>query len=114
MNTVIRSVKAREILDSRGNPTVEVDVLLEGGAFGRAAVPSGASTGVHEAYELRDGNVGRYGAKACEKPWATSTLTSRVLFETWTPSIKRRWIAPCWNWTVRLAKKSLAPTPFSA
>jgi enolase len=67
MNTVIRSVKAREILDSRGNPTVEVDVLLEGGAFGRAAVPSGASTGVHEAYELRDGDVGRYGGKGVRK-----------------------------------------------
>src|SRR5262245_61580439 len=51
----IASLHAREILDSRGNPTVEVDVLLESGAFGRAAVPSGASTGHHEAHELRDG-----------------------------------------------------------
>lgn len=53
--TTILDIEAREILDSRGNPTLEVDVLLEGGAFGRAAVPSGASTGVHEAHELRDG-----------------------------------------------------------
>ena len=61
--TAIVSVTGREILDSRGNPTVEVDVLLESGAFGRAAVPSGASTGVHEAVELRDGDADRYGGK---------------------------------------------------
>jgi enolase len=66
METSIRSVRAREILDSRGNPTVEVDVALEGGALGRAAVPSGASTGVHEAVELRDGNAGRYGGKGVQ------------------------------------------------
>ena len=59
----IVEVKAREILDSRGNPTVEVDVLLSDGSFGRAAVPSGASTGVHEAVELRDGDKGRYLGK---------------------------------------------------
>ena len=63
METCIQSVRAREILDSRGNPTVEVDVVLKGGAMGRAAVPSGASTGVHEAVELRDGDAGRYGGK---------------------------------------------------
>ena len=61
--TAVVSVTGREILDSRGNPTVEVDVLLESGAFGRAAVPSGASTGVHEAVELRDGDSERYGGK---------------------------------------------------
>jgi enolase len=61
--TSISKVVAREILDSRGNPTVEVDVRLEGGAFGRAAVPSGASTGEHEAWELRDGDKKRYGGK---------------------------------------------------
>jgi len=54
MYSLIENVHAREILDSRGNPTVEVDVTLESGAFGRAAVPSGASTGIHEALELRD------------------------------------------------------------
>ena len=59
-STRIASIRAREILDSRGNPTVEADVLLEGGAFGRAAVPSGASTGSHEAVERRDGVSGRY------------------------------------------------------
>ena len=63
MITMIKSVHAREILDSRGNPTVEVEVWLEGGAHGRAAVPSGASTGAHEALELRDGDKGRYGGK---------------------------------------------------
>ncbi|MCJ7730298.1 MAG: phosphopyruvate hydratase, partial [Sedimentisphaerales bacterium] len=60
MFTTIVDVKAREILDSRGNPTVEVDVLLEDGSIGRAAVPSGASTGAHEAVELRDTKDKRY------------------------------------------------------
>jgi enolase len=63
MLTTIIDVKAREILDSRGNPTVEVDVLLEDGSFGRAAVPSGASTGAHEAVELRDSGAKRYMGK---------------------------------------------------
>src|SRR4051812_36767528 len=63
----IDTVEAREILDSRGNPTVEVEVLLEDGVVSRAAVPSGASTGAFEAYELRDGDKGRYGGKGVEK-----------------------------------------------
>jgi enolase len=67
MSTKIRKVHARQILDSRGNPTVEADVLLEGGAFGRAAVPSGASTGEHEALELRDGDKGKYLGKGVLK-----------------------------------------------
>jgi enolase len=67
MNSSIVYAKAREILDSRGNPTVEVDVRLEGGAFGRAAVPSGASTGAYEALELRDGDKKRYGGKGVLK-----------------------------------------------
>lgn len=61
--SAIIDITAREILDSRGNPTVEVDVTLEDGTMGRAAVPSGASTGAHEAVELRDGDAGRYGGK---------------------------------------------------
>jgi len=65
--TAIIDVLAREILDSRGNPTVEVEVILESGAFGRAAVPSGASTGVHEAVELRDGDKKRYSGKGVLK-----------------------------------------------
>jgi enolase len=63
VRTIIESVRGREILDSRGNPTVEVDVTLLGGSFGRAAVPSGASTGTYEAVELRDGDTARYGGK---------------------------------------------------
>ncbi len=61
--TTISQIHAREILDSRGNPTIEVDVRLEDGALGRAAVPSGASTGEHEAWELRDGDTSRFGGK---------------------------------------------------
>src|SRR5215475_11624211 len=64
--TAIVDIIAREILDSRGNPTVEVDVRLEDGTLGRAAVPSGASTGAHEAHELRDGGA-RYGGKGVQK-----------------------------------------------
>jgi len=65
--TAITDITAREILDSRGNPTVEVDVILESGTRGRAAVPSGASTGTHEAVELRDGDKKRYGGKGVRK-----------------------------------------------
>ena len=61
--TTIIAIEARQILDSRGNPTVEAEVTLEGGGFGRAAVPSGASTGAHEAIELRDGDPELYGGK---------------------------------------------------
>ncbi len=65
--TAIVDVHARQILDSRGNPTVEVDVTLEDGSMGRAAVPSGASTGAHEAVELRDGDKSRWGGKGVTK-----------------------------------------------
>ena len=64
--TAIVDIRAREILDSRGNPTVEVDVELESGAIGRAAVPSGASTGSREAVEKRDGDTARYLGKGVE------------------------------------------------
>ncbi|HEY2800421.1 MAG TPA: phosphopyruvate hydratase [Chthoniobacterales bacterium] len=73
--TSIRKIQAREILDSRGNPTVEVEVHLEGGGFGRAAVPSGASTGEHEAWELRDGDKKRYGGKGVMKAVAAVNET---------------------------------------
>ena len=73
MSTII-DIHAREILDSRGNPTVEVDVILEDGTMGRAAVPSGASTGAYEAVEIRDGDKSRYmgkgrfnGNRECER-----------------------------------------------
>jgi len=74
--TIIRTVLAREILDSRGNPTLEVDVLLEGGVTGRAAVPSGASTGEHEANELRDGDPMRYRGKGVQH--AVENVNERI------------------------------------
>src|SRR6266850_7309392 len=72
--STIADIRAREILDSRGNPTVEVDVLLDSGVVGRAAVPSGASTGEHEALELRDGDKKRYGGKGVSRA-VTNVLT---------------------------------------
>ncbi len=79
-HTLITSVCAREILDSRGNPTLEADVTLSGGALGRAAVPSGASTGVHEALELRDGDKSRYLGKGEQKAVANvNTLIAPAL-----------------------------------
>src|SRR5580765_5203168 len=75
--TTITKIQAREILDSRGNPTVEVDVTLAGGAVGRAAVPSGASTGEHEALELRDGDTKRYLGKGVSK--AVRNVTQKIL-----------------------------------
>jgi enolase 1/2/3 len=74
--TSIQNVHAREILDSRGNPTVEVDVHLKSGALGRAAVPSGASTGEHEAWELRDGDKKRYGGKGVAK--AVANVNTKI------------------------------------
>src|ERR1051325_2507178 len=76
MSTIL-DIQARQILDSRGNPTVEVDVFLAGGAMGRAAVPSGASTGEHEALELRDGDKKRYGGKAVTR--AVKNVTEKIL-----------------------------------
>ena len=81
--TKIAAVRAREILDSRGNPTVEADVLLAGGGFGRAAVPSGASTGEHEALELRDGDKSRYLGKGVRK--AVENVNARIA-----PKVKGR------------------------
>src|ERR1035441_1782755 len=75
--STIHDIEAREILDSRGNPTVEVDVILYGGGFGRAAVPSGASTGEHEALELRDGDKKRFLGKGVTK--AVKNVTEKIL-----------------------------------
>src|SRR5689334_1856786 len=75
--STIYDIQAREVLDSRGNPTVEVDVILAGGAVGRAAVPSGASTGEHEAIELRDGDKKRYLGKGVSK--AVQNVTGKIL-----------------------------------
>src|SRR6266576_1878648 len=77
--TSIRKIIAREILDSRGNPTIEVDVRLEGGALGRAAIPSGASTGEHEAWELRDGDKARFGGKGVQK--AVANVNTKIANE---------------------------------
>ncbi len=76
IDLVIDTVVAREVLDSRGNPTVEAEVQLEGGAMGRAMVPSGASTGAHEAHELRDGDKSRYGGKGVLK--AVTNIEERI------------------------------------
>jgi enolase len=76
MNTRVAEIIGREILDSRGNPTIEVDVRLENGALGRAAVPSGASTGEHEAWELRDGDAKRYGGKGVQR--AVANVNGRI------------------------------------
>jgi len=79
----ISQIAAREILDSRGNPTIEVDVRLAGGALGRAAVPSGASTGEHEAWELRDGDKKRYGGKGVTKAVANVNEIIAPALEGW-------------------------------
>jgi enolase len=76
LDTTIVGIDAREILDSRGNPTVEVDVILADGSVGRAAVPSGASTGAHEAVELRDGDQARFGGKGVRQ--AVANVTDRI------------------------------------
>src|SRR5215211_8955109 len=75
MSTIL-DIRAREIIDSRGNPTIEADVTLASGATGRAAVPSGASTGEHEALELRDGDADRYGGKGVER--AVQSIEERI------------------------------------
>ncbi|RLD11305.1 MAG: phosphopyruvate hydratase [Chloroflexota bacterium] len=79
MNTKIKNIVGRQILDSRGNPTVEVDVILEDGSLGRAIVPSGASTGIHEALELRDGDKDCYGGKSVTK--AVKNVNTKIAKE---------------------------------
>ena len=110
---IIEQVGAREILDSRGNPTVEVEVALMDGTFARAAVPSGASTGEHEAVELRDGGA-RYGGKGVEK--AVEAVLDEIapavigLTPTTSGSSTRR----CWTSTAPRTSPGSAPTPSSA
>src|SRR2546430_5551038 len=82
----ISQIAAREILDSRGNPTIEVDVRLAGGALGRAAVPSGASTGEHEAWELRDGDKKRYAGKGGTKAVANGNKNMPPPPRGWAPT----------------------------
>ena len=96
--TAIIDLHGREILDSRGNPTVEVDVLLEDGSFGRAAVPSGASTGAHEAVELRDGDAARYLGKGVLKaveatrPQASFFSSVRIAAPIWVVVALAGWL----------------------
>ena len=90
--TTIVDIRARQVLDSRGNPTVEADVVLAGGATGRAAVPSGASTGEHEAWELRDGDKDRYGGKGVTKAVANVEQDHRQgTRRAWTRSTRSPW-----------------------
>ena len=109
----ITRVHGREILDSRGNPTVEVDVTLDGGAFGRAAVPSGASTGEREALELRDGDKARYGGKGVRKAVANvnGEIASAVVGPRARSARPRRWSwpAPSSSWPTRSTSSSTAP-----
>ena len=79
-NFIIRDIRARQVLDSRGNPTVEAEVYLENGGFGRAIVPSGASTGAGEALELRDADPQRYGGKGTLKAvWNVNSKIRDIL-----------------------------------
>ena len=88
--TSIRYIVAREILDSRGNPTIEVDVRVEGGALGRAAIPSGASTGEHEAWELRDGEKSRFGGKGVKKAAANVNHKVAPVLKGWDARDQRK------------------------
>ena len=88
----IKHIHAREVLDSRGNPTLEAEVTLDSGAFGRAIVPSGASTGAREAIELRDGDKSRYLGKGVRKAVNNVNTTLAAM-----PMTKLDWIRPCWT-----------------
>ena len=111
---MITEVYAREILDSRGNPTVEVEVCLEDGAMGRAAVPSGASTGVHEAVELRDGDKERYLGKGVTKQLIMLTTLLPKQLSAWTQPAKPK-LMSCWFvWTALRTKAASALTLSSA
>src|SRR5258708_31525691 len=90
MDTSIVEIHAREILDSRGNPTVEAEVLLGDGSLGRAAVPSGASTGVHEAVELRDDDPQRYMGKSVLKAVENANLAIAGVLQGMHPSAQRQ------------------------
>ena len=92
--TAIVDIIGREILDSRGNPTVEVDVVLEDGSRGRAGVPSGASTGAHEAVELRDGDKKRYLGKGVRKAIDPSPARSSTPSAEWRPRRRSRSTKP--------------------
>ena len=106
----IKSIHGREILDSRGNPTVEVEVVLESGICGRASVPSGASTGEHEALELRDGDKKRYGGKGVQKAVENINNIIAPALIGWSVLEQRA----IWLWTAPRPSPTSAPTPSSA
>ena len=87
--SIITDVLAREVLDSRGNPTVEVELYTEDGGFGRALVPSGASTGEHEAVELRDGDKDRFGGKGVLKAVGHVNNEIAIVSISWRPECPR-------------------------
>ena len=110
----IENIHAREILDSRGNPTVEVECLLEGGASGRAGVPSGASTGSREALELRDGDPKRYGGKGVLKAVENVNKTIAPELLGFDARHRRGSTGSCSSSTAPSSSPSSAPTRCSA
>ncbi len=112
--TTITDIRALEILDSRGNPTIEVEVHLEGGVHGRAAVPSGASTGQHEAWELRDGDKKRYVGKGVSKAVEAVNDDIAAALRGMDAPIRSRSTRRSSNSTAPKTKRSSAPTPSSA
>lgn len=105
----ILDIKAREVIDSRGNPTVEADITLDDGQMGRAAVPSGASTGELEALELRDGDSKRYGGKGVLK--AVENVNTRIKQALVGQEVSDQKISTrsCWIWMARIIKASWVP-----
>lgn len=112
INMKIKSIKGREILDSRGNPTVEVEVRLESGVVGRASVPSGASTGEHEALELRDKDAHRYGGKGVLKAVDNVNKVIAPALIGWSVFEQRSIDKKCWSWTVLPQSLSWELMPF--
>ena len=108
--TDIIDIHAREIMDSRGNPTVEVDVTLSDGSFGRAAVPSGASTGAHEAVELRDGDKKRYLGKGVRQ--AVENVDTECGEAGRRRAFPAAWGRPCASSTAPLPRRARARYPF--
>lgn len=109
----IEKIHAREILDSRGNPTVEVEVTLENGVMGRASVPSGASTGENEALELRDGDKGRFLGKGVLKAVANVNDIIAPALKAGTCLISAASTIRCWSSTAHPPRASSVPTPSS-
>ena len=108
----IKSITGREILDSRGNPTVEVEVRLESGIMGRASVPSGASTGEHEALELRDKDAKRYGGKGVLKAVYNVNNVIAPALEGWSVLEQRELTRKCVNSMARQPSPISGPMPF--